>query len=216
MHSDNQHRTLTDVNKNNKVDSVGATKKKIPRGEQRRKLIFRSLHDCIIKKGYAKTTLAEIAASAGMSPSHLLYYFKGKEAILEDYFQNVAQQILERLDSFNDRPAQEQIDLLTELFFAGAGSTKSEIGFMLECFGVAVNDKVLRKEKAELDARCKEYLTDLFDNTPRPIISSATDCAEICYAMLIGLRSAVFFDDHLELADARRLFNSSVSSMAGL
>ena len=210
-----QHRKLSGGYKYNKANIVGVTKK-IPRGEQRRKLIFRSLHDCIIKKGYSKTTLAEIAESAGMSPSHLLYYFKGKEAILEDYFQNVALQILERLDSFRDRPTQEQIDLLTDLFFGGNGITKSEIGFMLECFGVAVNDKVLRKEKAQLDVQCKQYLTDLFDNTPRPIIATATDCAEICYSMLIGLRSAVFFDDNIELADARRLFNSSVSSMAGL
>jgi AcrR family transcriptional regulator len=197
-----------------RVDTVGASSK-IPRGEKRRNLIFRSLHDCIISKGYAKTTLAEIAGAAGMSPSHLLYYFKGKDAILEDYFQNVALQILERIDGLREYSPEEQIDRLAELFFAGAGITKSEIGFMLECFGVAVNDKVLRKEKAELDMHCKTYLTDLFSSTPDRLISSPKDSAEVCYAMLIGLRSAVYFDDKLELADARRLFKNTMSSMAG-
>lgn len=192
------------------------TKKELPRGKKRKKLIFRSLHDCIIKKGYSKTTLADIAESAGMTPSHLLYYFKGKEAILEDYFQNVALQILDKLDSFKDYSPEERIDLLTELFFAGAGITKSEIGFMLECFGVAVNDKVLRKEKSELDEQCKNYLTDLFSETPMQFISNPKDCAEVCYAMLIGLRSAVYFDDNFELPDARRLFHSTMTSMAGL
>ncbi len=190
--------------------------KNISRGEKRRMRIFRSLQECIMKKGYSKTTLAEIAESADMTPSHLLYYFKGKEAILHDYFQNIAQYILEQLDSFRDRPPQEQIDLLTELFFTGAGITKSQTGFMLECFGVAVNDKILRKQKAELDVQCKEYLTDLFSITPSPSIPRAEDGAEVCYAMLIGLRSAVFFDDNLELAHARRLFSGSMSSMAGL
>jgi AcrR family transcriptional regulator len=190
--------------------------KKNGRGENRRKLIFRSLHDCIIKKGYSKTTLVDIAESAGMSPSHLLYYFKGKDAILEDYFQRVALQIIARLDKFREHPPEEQIDLLTELFFSGGGITKSEIGFMLECFGVAVNDKVLRKEKAELDVQCKEYLTELLSQTPRPLISSAEDCAEICYAMLIGLRSSVFFDDNINLATAHRLFHSSISGIAGI
>lgn len=190
--------------------------KQIQRGDKRRKRIFRSLHDCIIQKGYSKTTLAEIADSADMSPSHLLYYFKGKEAILEAYFQNVALQILDRLASFRDKPPQEQMDLLAELFFAGAGMTKSEIGFMLECFGVAVNDKVLRKEKAELDEQCKEYLADLFEQTPRPLLSSARDCAEISYSMLIGLRSAVFFDDDIELKDARRLFSTSIHALSGI
>ncbi len=198
-----------------RVSHMGA-KKKIPRGENRRKKIFRSLHDCIIKKGYAKTTLAEIAKSAGMSPSHLLYYFKGKDAILEDYFQKVALQIVERLDSFREHSPEEQIDLLAQLFFSGAGITKSEIGFMLECFGVAVNDKVLRKEKAEMDVQCKAYLTELFSNTPQRFISSAKDCAEICYAMLIGLRAAVYFDDNLELVEAHRLFKDTTSRMAGL
>ncbi len=189
---------------------------KLTRGEQRRKRIFRSLHDCILKKGYSKTTLADIAGAADMSPSHLLYYFKGKDAILEDYFQNVALQILERMHIFSAHSPQVQINELAKLFFAGAGITKSEIGFMLECFGVAVNDKVLRKEKAELDIRCKGYLTDLFEQTPRQFIASATDCAEVSYAMLIGLRSAVYFDDNLELADARRLFKTTMSSLAGI
>jgi AcrR family transcriptional regulator len=215
MHYGHSHRNLSLNNREIRDNSVGAAKKK-PRGEKRRKLIFRSLHTCIIKKGYAKTTLADIAEGAGMSPSHLLYYFKGKEAILEDYFQNVALQILERLDSFRGHPPGEQVDLLTDLFFSGDGITKTEIGFMLECFGVAVNDKVLRKEKAELDVQCKEYLTELLENTPRPLISSATDCAEVCYAMLIGLRSAVFFDDNIELANAHRLFHSSMSGIAGI
>jgi AcrR family transcriptional regulator len=191
-------------------------KKKIPRGENRRKKIFRSLHDCILKKGYSKTTLADIAKSADMSPSHLLYYFEGKDAILEDYFQKVALQIVERLDSFGEHPPEEQIDLLAELFFSGAGITKSEIGFMLECFGVAVNDKILRKEKGEMDIQCKQYLIDLFNNTPERFISSAKDCAEICYAMLIGLRTAVFFDSDLELDNARRLFKDTMSRIAGL
>jgi AcrR family transcriptional regulator len=192
------------------------TKAKLTRGEQRRKRIFRSLHDCIIKKGYSKTTLAEIAGSADMSPSHLLYYFKGKDAILEDYFQNVALQILERLNSFREHSPQQQIDEVAELFFAGTGITKSEIGFMLECFGVAVNDKVLRKEKAELDVQCKDHLTELFNATPRQYIAKASDCAEVSYAMLIGLRSAVYFDDNLELPEARRLFKTTMSSLAGI
>ena len=198
-----------------RVNHMGA-KKKIPRGENRRKRIFRSLHDCILKKGYSKTTLADIAKSADMSPSHLLYYFEGKDAILEDYFQKVALQIVERLDGFQEYPPEEQIDLLGELFFSGAGITKSEIGFMLECFGVAVNDKVLRKEKCEMDLQIKQYLTDLFEITPGRFMSSARDCAEICYAMLIGLRTAVFFDNDLNLANARRLFKSTMSRMAGL
>jgi AcrR family transcriptional regulator len=186
-----------------------------PRGDARRKAILRALHSCVIAKGYSKTTLADVAESAGMYPSHLLYYFDGKEAILEQYFQDVADKILLKLESFSNETPERQVELLANLFFAGEGIKKSEIGFMLESFGVAVNDSVLREEKAELDRRCKVYLENLFDRSPGRIMRAARDCAEIAYALLIGLRSAVYFDERLNLADAHRLFHTSVLHMAG-
>lgn len=189
----------------------------VPRGDVRRKAILRALHSCVIAKGYAKTTLADVAEAAGMYPSHLHYYFNGKEAILEQYFHDVSEKILERLNAIREEPDPDrQIDQLSNLFFAGDGIKKSEIGFMLESFGVAVNDNVLREEKAELDRRCKEYLVQLFEKTARPIMSDPHDCAEIAYSMLIGLRSAVYFDGNMSLADAYRLFHSAVRYMAGI
>jgi AcrR family transcriptional regulator len=186
------------------------------RGDKRRKLILSALHGCIIEKGYAKTTLADVAEAAGMYPSHLLYYYNGKEAVLEHFFQNVSARITTRIDDFQSELPEEQIRLIAELFFAGAGISKSEIGFMLECFGVAVGDKVLRREKSDMDQRCKASLTDLFKQTPGGLIPDPRDAAEVAYATLIGLRSAVYFDDKLNLRDAHRLFRSSMLAIAGL
>ena len=88
------------------------------RGGKRRSRIFKALHDCIIEKGYAKTTLADVARTARMTPSHLLYYFSGKDAILEDFFENVAQRIVERMEGFRTETAERRIDLLA-LFHRG-------------------------------------------------------------------------------------------------
>lgn len=188
-----------------------------PRGDKRRKRILRALHDCIIEKGYSKTTLADIAKVAEMYPSHLLYYFEGKDAILGCYFKNVSEKILERIESHHDKSPEQQIDMLAELFFAGKGITISEIGFMLECFGVAVHHSELHREKAALDERCKAYITRLFENTPRKgVISGPKDTAEIAYAMLIGLRTAVYFDKNMELPAAHRLFRNTMLTLAGL
>lgn len=170
----------------------------------------------MIKKGYSKTTLADVAEAADMYPSHLLYYFDGKDAILQQFFQNVANQIMQRIDSFRDETPQRQIDLLTELFFAGTSITKSEIGMMLECFGVAVNDKVLRYEKEKLDVKCKDYLEALLEQTPCGFLPDAKDSAEVAYATLIGLRTAVYFDDEFELPDGHRLFRKAMLQIAGL
>lgn len=186
------------------------------RGDRRRKAILWALHDCMIKKGYAKTTLADVADAAGMYPSHLLYYFDGKDAILQQFFQNVANHIVQRLDSFRGDPPRQQIEALTKLFFAGTSITKSEIGMMLECFGAAVNDKVLQYEKEKLDVKCKAYLEELLAQTPRGFLESARDSAEVAYATLIGLRTAVYFDDDFELDDGHRLFHDAMLRIAGI
>jgi AcrR family transcriptional regulator len=78
------------------------------RGEDRRRKILQALHACVIDRGYAKTTLADVARAAGMSPSHLLYYFDGTDAILAQYFTNVGQRIRDRLEAFSIEPADRR------------------------------------------------------------------------------------------------------------
>ena len=151
-----------------------------------------------------------------MTPSHLLYYFKGKEDILEQYFAAVSVRFLERIDEFSREPADRQIRLLADFWFKGESSTKTEIGFMLECFGAAVHDEVLKVTKAEFDSHCKRYLENIFADASSPLIDSHKDAAEIAYSMMIGLRSAVYFDDNIDLLDAHRLFQNTLLGMCGL
>lgn len=185
------------------------------RGEKRRRRIYKSLHDCILNKGYVKTTLADIAEGAGMTASHLLYYFNGKEAILEQYFGNVSVRFLEKIESFSQYPPQQQVQLLADFWFRGETSTRLEIGFMLECFGAAVNDDVLRITKADFDKRCKAHLVDIFLDAPALVLDDASDSAEIAYSMMIGLRSAVYFDEDITLERAHGLFTNAVNRMCG-
>ena len=196
-------------------EQLKETADRITRGDQRRRRIFKSLHDCILARGYVKTTLADVASRADMSPSHLLYYFKGKEDILEQYFESVSVHFLERIDDFSTQKPQDQIHSLADFWFKGEDSTVKEIGFMLECFGAAVNDDVLKVTKAEFDERCKSYLADIFDASPQVFLHSSKDAAEISYALMIGLRSAVYFDQDIDLTDAHRLFLSSTLAMCG-
>jgi AcrR family transcriptional regulator len=185
------------------------------RGKQRRRRIFQSLHDCILAKGYVRTTLADIAEAADMTPSHLLYYFKGKEDILAQYFQNVAVRFLNRLEEITAEQGRHQVLALADFWFRGETSTKQEIGFMLECFGAAVHDEALKVTKAEFDVSCKEYLKRIFEDAPKTPATGVKDAAELAYAMMIGLRSAVYFDDAIGLEEAHRLFRRSMLSMCG-
>ena len=176
------------------------------RGGRRRARILSAFHDCI--------TLRDVAKAADMSASHLLYYYAGKDILLERYFANVSERIVGRIESFRSASPEQQIGLLADLFFAGKGITLSEIGFMLECFGVAVHDSELQSDKTKLDRFCKQYLRDLFKQTPRGS-KRARDYAELSYAILIGLRTAAYFDERLGLPRARKLFYSEMMNLAG-
>lgn len=193
-----------------------AATRKDSRGDTRRRLIFKSLHDCILAQGYVKTTLVDIAKGADMSASHLLYYFKGKEAILEQYFDSVSIRFLEKIGQFSSEPPRDQIQSLADFWFKGEASTVKEIGFMLECFGAAVNDDVLRITKADFDERCKAHLAKIFEASPAIFMGNSKDAAEIAYGLMIGLRSAVYFDSDIDLPGAHRLFLGSMLSMSGL
>lgn len=185
-------------------------------GDRRRTRILNALHDCVISKGYANTTLRDVAQAAGMTASHLLYYFPGKDAILVHFFKNVSRVLLSRLEGFSKEPPDRQVDLLSDLFFAGKGITRSEIGFMLECFGVAVHHETLSEEKATLDRQCKAYLKGLFESLAEKKPRDAEDRAEIAYAVLIGLRTAAYFETELDLPKARRLFHDSIIRLSRL
>jgi len=180
---------------------------------KRRDSIFMALHDCIIEQGYPRTSLADVARAAGMSPSHLLYYFSGKDAILAQYFAHVTNRIRTRLESFRTEPPERQIELLATFFFVGRGITKAEIGFMLECFGVAVHDPELHRQKTELDRYVKAYMRELFAQSPcgQP---KAAESAEVAYALLVGLRTAAYFDESLAPQQALEIFRGEMLRIA--
>jgi AcrR family transcriptional regulator len=180
--------------------------------ERRRDMIFSGLRECIIGQGYATTTLADVARAAGMSPSHLLYYFSDKADILSQYFASVAKRITQRLDEFRSHEPARRIDLLAHLFFGGKGLSKSEIGFMLECFGVAVHAPGLKQQKADLDRLCKNYLQEMFE-VLRSDTEASANSAEAAYALLVGLRTAVYFDENLSVDRAHEIFRNEITRM---
>ena len=47
-------------------------------------------------------------------------------------------------------------------------------------------------------------------------MDSSKDAAEIAYGLMIGLRSAVYFDADIDLPDAHRLFLETMLTMGGL
>src|SRR5580704_6028266 len=87
------------------------------RGQDRRGEIASALDSCIRLAGYAATTLTDIALKAGMSPSHIRYYFDGKEEILEFYLDSVCEQIIRDVSQIPRRAPDQWLDDFTSYMF---------------------------------------------------------------------------------------------------
>ena len=124
----------------------------------RRERIIEALCERMLARGFAATTLADVARAAHMTPSHLLYYFKGKEEILNACFEGVTAQIMSGLALLDDEPLPARLDQIAEYFFGGKLLHKSDLAITLEFFGTAVHDKTLHATKACFDRAVKAWL----------------------------------------------------------
>lgn len=186
-----------------------------PAAPDRRDRIARGLDRCIRKQGYAASTLSEIAAAAGMSPSHVHYYFDGKAAILAYHFENLCENLLEAVRPLANEAPRAQIDSVTELFFGDPRTSPEAVGVYLEIFGVAVHSDRVRATKTRWDREMRRYFTQLFAMTPRTGALSAEAAADLAFALLMGLRTNAYFDDTRDLASARELFHTELLRLAG-
>lgn len=197
----------------------GPSKKKkkssAPEKRDRREEIVAALYRCMAEKGFTAATLSDIAQTAGMSSSHLLYYFHGKDSILEALFKDESTRERSELDALPDDPASA-LDAIADLFLNPKGGSKSDRVVMLDLAGQTIQNRALRKAQANHDRAVKKALAGVFKKTPRAAGVTAVDAAHSAYAMLTGLRTTSFFDSSLSGAQAHKLFRNTLYQLAGL
>jgi AcrR family transcriptional regulator len=181
----------------------------------RRERIVAALCERMLARGFAATSLTEVARAAHMTPSHLLYYFRDKEEVLNACFESLTAQLLEGLSALGLLSAEERLDGVADFFFGGKRLEKNELGLTLEFFGLAVHDKSLHATKAQLDRIVKGWLSHLFAACGCRAGSTPEDAAESAWAMIVGLSTSSFFDERLALPRARALLRESLHTLAG-
>ena len=182
----------------------------------RRGSIVRALYNCMSKKGYAATTLSDIAEEAGMSSSHLLYYYPGKEAILEAFFKAVTRGIEGEIAKLSDHEPEARIEAIADLFLSPTKLRKIDQGVMLDLYGQAVQNKAMRRVRITHDRRIKDLFVELFRSVPGFSETEADDAGQLAHAQLVGLRANSFYDSQLSTAQANRLFKQALLRLAGL
>lgn len=132
--------------------------------EAKRQQILQAAITCFSRKGFHRTSTAEICAEAGMSPGNLFYYFPTKQAIIAaiveeegrqtaEYFTDISQEadLFDALLGF--------MDIVLEL----AGD-ESYLKLALEIAAEAVRDEEIGKLVASNDLELQSALNTLLRN----------------------------------------------------
>jgi AcrR family transcriptional regulator len=201
---------------NTDVPGAAPSEPRTANSQKRRAGIVAALRHCVLEKGYAETSLTDLAKAAKMSVSHLLYYYEGKEAVLLDVARQLNEQIFVDVATHHDEPPEERIHVLVDNVFVRGAITRSELGLIREILALAGHKPALRAALEGYNRRMTGYLEDLFSKTPRQAGLSAEDAAETAAALWVGLAINTDFDKHLGISRARRLFRQSLFSLANL
>jgi AcrR family transcriptional regulator len=186
------------------------------KGIARRRLIVRALHDLMVAKGYAETSLSDLAEAVGMSVSHLLYYFDSKEAVLEELCRKINTRFLTNITSPSDDSPEQRIMALIDHVFTGRGRPRQEYRLAAEMVALSVNRPKIRKLISEFNEQLSATLVAWFQQVPRPSGISAEDASVRTRAMLTGLTNNAQFNARLGLPRLHRLFRLALLDTLGV
>ena len=182
--------------------------------KNRRAEIVAALRRCILKKGYAETTITDIAKAANMSASHFLYYYLTKEAVLLDLAQQLHEKVLFAVGVDGDEPPEERIHMLVNNLLVAF--PREELGLLREIIAASAHSPPIHANLTEFARLVSTYLEDLFGKTPRQPEMSAEDAAKLASATWMGLLINTAFEEELDDRRARRLFRRTLLSLANI
>jgi AcrR family transcriptional regulator len=182
----------------------------------RRIVILRALWQLMLKKGYASTSLTDVARKARLSLSHLAYYFPTKEAVLVELFAALSDALLSDLTNQRDEPPIQQCERLAHYAFREPKLDLGESAIALEMIGIALHNPRFRRRYSEYARKVNGYLRELFAQTPRAFNLSAEDAAVLATSMWIGLLTNSYFYKGFDRSRARLIFHQILLMLAGL
>jgi len=185
-----------------------------PNHQEQRRHIMQALHRCIRRSGYAFTSLRDLAEEAGMSASHVRYYFDGKDVVLEFYLEQFIQIVRNDIDEIAELPVEARVTAIADRFF-GDRVSRDRIGVLFEIFGIAIHNKRLHALKASHDEHVLEIIRRTLADAPNRTYGSVEDDAAMLHALLVGLSTNLLFNSEQNLAMGRRLFLAHFRRLAG-
>jgi len=192
------------------------THEPIGKSDDRRGRIALALDDCIREKGFAGTSLTDIAIKAQMSPSHIRYYFESKEQILEFYLAAICDQLIRDITAIPKKTPLQWAKHFTAYFIANPELNREAVALMVEIFAVATHNPKLMKIKVDYDTFIRKTLADFFDWAGT---IKGMQPAEAAYRLWVfegGLKFNSMFQSDFSKAKAGKIFEHEMLRLAGL
>lgn len=183
---------------------------------ERRTAIASALQRAMLKKGFSNTSLSDLARAAGMTVSHLLYYFPSKEAVLEHLNDAITDHITYDLIAHRGQSSAEQINNLVNHYVGGRAVPAAYRKLVLQQMAAATDNPALRNRKKQQAKRVISYLENLFRLSPRLPGLSPQDAAVLAVSLWMGLTVNSLFLDRLTSSHARELLRSGMLILAGV
>jgi len=212
-----RHQAMQTRRKTSLIEQISEVKEsRPPENKDRRGAIVSALRRCMLTKGYAETSLTDLANSASMSVSHLLYYYPSKDAVLFDLTDQINARIWADVTASRDEPPEERVHVLVENVFVHGAVHKSELAILRELIALSTHRPELQAKLQAYNSKMMGYLEDLFSKVPRQPGLSALDAAEVAGAIWMGLVTNADYDQRLNTSRARRLFRRTLLLLAHL
>lgn len=196
--------------------STGAKRSPPPSAAERRGLIVQALHRCIREKGYASTSLTDIAIRARMSPSHIRYYFDGKDAILEYYLETTCADIIRDIRAIDDEDPFDWLARFADYYISNPRISAVGLAVMVEIFGVSVHQPRLREIKTRYDSEIRAVLTTFFERAGTASGMPPAMAAEIIQALEAGLKYNAVFNRLYDPERATAAFMGAIERLLGV
>ena len=175
---------------------------------------MKALHSCIRDQGYARTSLTDVGLAAKMSPSHVRYYFDGKEAILEHYFETHCRQIVADIRAIPTEDPDEWFRRYVNYYIANPHIRSVALGVIVEIFGLAVHHDRLRAIKTAYDCEMLDILAQFFESVG---VAKATPrhAAATTLALEVGLKINAAFTENYDAEANRETFVTLIELLVG-
>lgn len=149
-----------------------------------------------------------------MSPSHVFYYFQGKDAVLQELYRDLAERLVSTVAALQGLPPEEQFRTMSDFAFSGEVFSHDERLVFTELIGQSLHNPNVKELRDGLTSAIVQYLTAVFDACSKAEGLSSEDAGLAAAAIGVGL--VVFCCcDLVEPSHARLLLHEGLLKMGG-